>query len=219
MSRITNVVFDLDGTLTDPAEGILRCIQHSLTVLEIPCPPDAELTRFIGPPLREVFCQLCVSADEVLVERAVTVFRERFSTIGLFENTPYPDVSQMLIDLSGKSYNLYVATSKPQVFAEQILKHFSLADHFIEIHGNDLAGNLDDKAELLRDLVERRKLAPQTTIMIGDRKHDVIAAQKNGVTSLAVTYGYGSKEELLEAGANYLAETPGEVVARVVELS
>ncbi|HEY6806682.1 MAG TPA: HAD hydrolase-like protein [Pyrinomonadaceae bacterium] len=219
MARITNVVFDLDGTLTDPAEGILRCIQHSLTALEIPCPPDVELKRFIGPPLREVFCQLCDSADEVLVERAVTVFRERFSTIGLFENTPYPAVSQMLIDLSGESYNLYVATSKPQVYAEQILKHFSLADHFIEIHGNDLAGHLDDKAELLRDLLERRNLDPQATIMVGDRKHDVIAAQKNGVSSLGVTYGYGSKEELTEAGANYLAETPGEVVDCIVELS
>jgi phosphoglycolate phosphatase len=177
------------------------------------------LSRFIGPPLREVFCQLCEPADGVLVERAVTVFRERFSTIGLFENTPYPDVSQMLNDLSGKLYNLYVATSKPQVYAEQILKHFSLADHFVEIHGNDLAGNLDDKAVLLRDLVERRKLDPQTTIMIGDRKHDVIAAQKNGVTSLAVTYGYGSREELLAAGANYLAQTPGEVVECIVQLT
>ena len=217
MPKITNVVFDLDGTLTDPAEGILRCIQHSLTTLEIPCPPETELTRFIGPPLREVFCQLCDSADEGLVERAVTVFRERFSTIGLFENNPYPNVSQMLIDLSG--YNLYVATSKPQVYAAQILKHFSLADHFIEIHGNDLAGNLDDKAELLRDLITRRHLDPQTTIMVGDRKHDVVAAWKNGVASLAVTYGYGSKEELIEAGADYLAETPGDVVGRIVQLN
>ena len=133
MTRIRNVLFDLDGTLTDPAEGIVRCIQHSLTTLNVSCPPAEELTRYIGPPLREVFVSICNSSDEVLVERAVGVFRERFSTIGLFENTPYPQVSQMLLALQSR-YKLFVATSKPQVYAERILAHFSLADHFIEIH-------------------------------------------------------------------------------------
>src|SRR6185503_12472041 len=100
-----------DGTLTDPAEGIVRCIEHSLTTLGIPCPPHAELTRYIGPPLREVFYTVCEFNDDEQVERAVAAFRERFSTIGLFENTPYPDVSQMLADLRSQSYELFVATS------------------------------------------------------------------------------------------------------------
>jgi phosphoglycolate phosphatase len=217
MTKITNVLFDLDGTLTDPAEGIVRCIEHSLTTLEIACPPALELTRYIGPPLREVFYSVCDSADDALVERAVAVFRERFSTIGLFENTPYADVSEMLRTLQS-SHQLFVATSKPQVYAERILHHFSLADHFLEIHGNDLEGRLDDKADLLKDLLERRDLRATDTIMIGDRKHDVIAARRNGMKSIGVTYGYGSREELVEAGADYLCASPMEVVSQILSI-
>ena len=215
MPKLTNVLFDLDGTLTDPAEGIVRCIQHSLSTLNICCPPPEELTRYIGPPLRETFASVCKSSDAHLIERAVAVFRERFSTIGLFENAPYADVSQMLIELNSKSYRLFVATSKVQVFAERILRHFSLAEHFVEIHGNDLEGSLDDKADLLKELLERRELRPEETIMVGDRKHDVIAAKKNGILSLGVTYGYGSRDELVEAGADYLCDAPLKVVAHI----
>ena len=215
MTKVTNVLFDLDGTLTDPAEGIVRCIQHSLAKLQISCPPAEELTRYIGPPLREVFVSVCNSADEVLIERAVAVFRERFSTVGLFENIPYPAVPDMLQRLNSNSHRLFVATSKPQVFAERILHHFSLANHFEEIHGNDLEGRLDDKAELVRELLVNRSLDPRETIMIGDRKHDVIAAKRNGLASIGVTYGYGSSDELLAAGANYLCHSPTEVVSLI----
>lgn len=215
-TRINNILFDLDGTLTDPAEGIVRCIQHSLATLNRACPPREELTRYIGPPLREAFVSIANSSDEQFIERAVTVFRERFSTIGLFENSPYDDVSQMLTRLS--SYHLYVATSKPQVYAEKILCHFSLAEHFIEIHGNDLEGTLDDKADLLKELLDRRALNPEETIMVGDRKHDIFAAKKNGVMSLGVTWGYGSRDELVDAGADFLCTTPGEVVTQIANL-
>ena len=211
MTKTRNVLFDLDGTLTDPAEGIVRCIQHSLTTLNISSPPAEELTRYIGPPLREVFGSICNSSDEVLIEHAVGVFRERFSTIGLFENSPYNQVPQMLNALEGR-YKLFVATSKPQVYAERILAHFSLADHFVEIHGNDLDGRLDDKADLVKELIDRRELVPEETIMVGDRKHDVIAARKNRVTSLGVTYGYGSRDELIQAGVEYICGAPLGVV-------
>ncbi len=217
MPKITNILFDLDGTLTDPAEGIVRCIQHSLTTLNYVCPPREELTRYIGPPLREAFISIANSSDEVFIERAVAVFRERFSTIGLFENNPYTDVPKMLTDLS--SFQLYVATSKPQVYAEKILRHFSLADHFIEIHGNDMEGRLDDKADLVKELLERRALRPEETIMVGDRKHDVIAAKKNGVASLGVTWGYGSREEVVKAGVDYLCESPSDVVKQIMKVA
>jgi phosphoglycolate phosphatase len=215
MKQFANVLFDLDGTLTDPAEGIVRCIQHSLGKLQISCPPAEELTRYIGPPLREVFVSVCNSADEVLIERAVAAFRERFSTVGLFENIPYPDVPSMLLRLNTDPYRLFVATSKPQVFAERILQHFSLSAYFEEIHGNDLEGSLDDKAELIRELLVNRSLDPKETIMVGDRKHDVIAAKSNGLASIGVTYGYGSSDELLAAGADYLCHSPTEVVSLI----
>jgi phosphoglycolate phosphatase len=208
-----NVLFDLDGTLTDPAEGIVRCIQYSLARLQISCPPENELTRHIGPPLRELFISVCKSTDDVLIENAVAIFRERFATVGLFENRPYSEVPNMLQQLNSSSYKLFVATSKPQVFAERILQHFGLADHFEEICGNDLDGSLDDKADLLSQLLVNRSLDPKQTVMVGDRKHDVIAARRNGVVSIGVTYGYGSSEELIEAGVDYLCHSPSDVVS------
>ena len=219
MKRFTNVLFDLDGTLTDPAEGIVRCVQHSLATLQISCPPAEELTRYIGPPLRELFMSVCKSADEVLIERAVAIFRERFSTVGLFENIPYSEVPSMLQRLNLVSYKLFVATSKPQVFAERILQHFGLANHFEEIHGNDLEGSLDNKSELLRELLANRSLNPKETVMVGDRKHDVIAAKSNGLVSIGVTYGYGSRGELIEAGVDYLCHSPTEVVSVICNAS
>lgn len=210
-----NLFFDLDGTLTDPAEGIVRCIQYSLAALQISCPPDEELTRYIGPPLRETFISLFNSADPVLIERAIAIFRERFSTVGLFENIPYSEVPSMLQQLNSGSYRLFVVTSKPQVFAQRILQHFGLADHFEEICGNDLEGSLDDKAELLRQLLVNRSLDPTETVMVGDRKHDVIAAKSNGLVSVGVTYGYGSSEELIEAGVDYLCHSPIDVVSLI----
>jgi phosphoglycolate phosphatase len=215
MKRFTNVLFDLDGTLTDPAEGIVRCIQYSLAMLQISCPPAEELTRYIGPPLREVFISVCESADDVLIERAVAVFRERFSRVGLFENIPYSEVPSMLQWLNSDSYRLFVATSKPQVFAERILQHFELANYFEEIHGNDLGGSLDNKSELLRGLLMSRSLNPKETVMVGDRKHDVIAAKSNGLVSIGVTYGYGSPGELTEAGVDYLCHSPTEIVSLI----
>jgi phosphoglycolate phosphatase len=217
--QFRNVLFDLDGTLTDPAEGIVRCIQHSLSTLQMACPPAEELTRYIGPPLREVFVAICRSADDILIERAVAVFRERFSTVGLFENIPYCEVPSMLQRLNSDSYRLFVATSKPQVFAERILQHFELADYFEEIQGNDLEGSLDDKSELLRELLVNRSLNPQETVMVGDRKHDVIAAKNNGLISIGVTYGYGTPSELTAAGVDYLCNSPTEVVSVICNAS
>ncbi len=218
MKRIRNILFDLDGTLTDPAEGIVRCIQYSLETLNLRCPSFTELTSYIGPPLRQSFTAICNSSDEDLIERAVSLYRERFSTIGLFENTVYADVPQMLAELQAMSYRLFVATSKPKVYAEKILQHFSLGRYFVEIHGNELDGRLDDKAELIRELLEKHMLSSNETIMVGDRKHDVIAAKRNAVSSLGVTYGYGSKAELVEAGVERFCHKPLEIVSQIMKL-
>src|ERR1700752_163558 len=216
--KIRNVFFDLDGTLSDPAEGIVRCIQHSMAKLDLPCPPAEELTPYIGPPLREGLALICNSKDEAFIEKIVGVFRERFSTVGLFENTMYSEVPQMLHALQSNSYRLFVATSKPTVFAKRIIDHFSIDHHFIDIHGNNLEGTLDDKAQILRELLDKHELVPGETLMVGDRKHDVIAASRNGVSSLGVTYGYGSRDELTGAGADYVCASPTEVVSQIMKL-
>jgi phosphoglycolate phosphatase len=211
--RIQNILFDLDGTLTDPAEGITRCFQHSLNRLDKPCPSQAELASHIGPPIRQAFATILQSSDETLIEEALAIYRERFSTIGLFENSVYEGVPEMLSRLHSLGYRLLIATSKPQVYAEKILEHFALNRFFIEVHGNELSGRLDDKAELLSELIARHKLDAAATLMVGDRWHDIVAAKKNGVRSLGVTYGYGSREELREAGADCLCDRPEEIVS------
>jgi phosphoglycolate phosphatase len=210
--RIQNILFDLDGTLTDPADGIIKCYQYSLRRLNRSCPSPEELAAFIGPPIRQTFAAVLQSTDTSLIEQALAIYRERFSTIGLFENTVYAGVPSMLTELQTAGYNLFVATSKPQVYAERVLRHFSLDSYFIKAQGNELDGRLDDKAELVAELMASQGLSPSETMMVGDRWHDMVAAKRNGISSVGVTYGYGSEEELTEAGADRICHSPVEVL-------
>jgi phosphoglycolate phosphatase len=213
---LQHILFDLDGTLTDPAEGIIKCYQHSLGRLNASCPPAEALTAFIGPPIRATFAAVLETDDEALIEQALTIYRERFSTIGLFENRIYEGVPEMLTELQTSGYDLFIATSKPQVYAEKILSHFALAGYFIKVHGNELNGRLDDKAELVSELLATHRLRPSETMMVGDRWHDIAAARRNNISSLGVTYGYGSEAEMHTAGVDHICHTPGEIV-RLIE--
>jgi phosphoglycolate phosphatase len=207
-----NILFDLDGTLTDPAEGIIKCYQYSLGRLNVRCPPPEELAAFIGPPIRATFAEALNACDESLIEQAVTIYRERFSTVGLFENSIYEGVPEMLSALQSTGFKLFVATSKPKIYAERILIHFSLDGYFIKVHGNELNGRLDDKADLVSELISEHGLRPDETLMIGDRRHDVAAAKRNNISSLGVTYGYGSEDELMKAGVDHICHSPAEIV-------
>jgi phosphoglycolate phosphatase len=187
---IENVVFDLDGTLSDPKEGITRCLQHALVAMGRQAPSMEALEWCIG---------------------AMVHYRERFATVGLFENKVYDGISEVLRSLSGSGYALFLATSKPLVFARKILEHFELDGFFAGLHGAELDGRLSDKGELLSHLVSARSLAPEATVMVGDRKHDVIGARTAGLQALAVTYGYGSREELAAAAPDGLCHSPAEI--------
>ena len=209
---LQHILFDLDGTLTDPAEGIIKCYQYSLDRLNASCPPAEALTAFIGPPIRATFAAVLETDDEALIEQALTIYRERFSTIGLFENRIYEGVPEMLTELQASGYDLFVATSKPRVYAEKILSHFALDGYFIKVHGNELNGRLDDKAELVSELLAAHGLRPSETMMVGDRWHDIAAARRNNISSLGVTYGYGSETELHTAGVDHICHTPGDLV-------
>lgn len=211
-AAIKNVLFDLDGTLTDPREGITRCIQYALERMNRPVPLQSALEAFIGPPLRGTFKNILEATDAALVEEAVCLYRERFSSVGIFENEVYAGVAQMLESLQAAPARLFVATSKAEVFAERILAHFGLSRFFAGVYGSTLDGRFDDKADLLRHLLASERLEARETVMVGDREHDVIAARRNGIFSLGVTYGYGTREELRAAGADALSESPGEVV-------
>jgi phosphoglycolate phosphatase len=214
----SHLIFDLDGTLTDPREGITRCHNHVLERFALPTRPLRELERFIGPPLREVLAELIGTRDAERVEHACTVYRERFGTIGLFENVPYAGVHAVLSELRAQGHTLWVCTSKAVVHAKRILEHFELASFFDEIYGCELDGRLSDKAELLKHILERHAIDPASAIMIGDRKHDIRAAQLNKVRSIGVLYGFGDEAELRAAGADALCAQLadlGGVIARL----
>lgn len=207
-----NVLFDLDGTLTDPREGITRSMQYALEKLQRPVLSQSTLEAYIGPPLRGSFAAILEAADAQLLETAVGFYRERFSSVGLYENEVYADVPLMLESLRAARLRLFLATSKVGMFAERILEHFRLKQFFDGVYGSTLDGGFDDKAELLRHLLETERLEPSETLMIGDRRHDVIAARHNRLFALGVTYGYGTREELLAAEADALCDSPVEVV-------
>jgi phosphoglycolate phosphatase len=213
LNSIKNLLFDLDGTLTDPIEGMARCFHHALEQMNAPLPTRAELQLHIGPPLRGTFSLILKTTDRALIERAVALYRERFATAGMFENEVYTGVPEMLAALKASSKRLFVATSKVQVYTEKILKHFELFDYFDAIYGSAPDGHLDNKADLIRHILLSESLQAGETLMIGDRKYDVEGAKKNRCLAAGVTYGYGSAEELTEAGADYLCHSPNDVVA------
>lgn len=204
------LIFDLDGTLSDNYVGIASCIRHALARLDAADPGDAELSRCIGPPLRESFARLIANAVPAHIEAAIEAYRERFSTLGWQENRLYPGVASALDALSSAGCTLYVCTSKPEVFATRIISHFGLDDHFVRVYGADLAGALDDKRKLLSKLIEAEALDPAQCVMIGDRHHDMRAARANGTRAIGVLWGYGSREELQEA--ERLLQAPAELL-------
>lgn len=206
---INTVFFDLDGTLTDPKIGITASIQYALEKLNLPVPTQDELTWCIGPPLRASFVALL--GGEEHADRAVALYRERFGDTGLFENELYAGIEEALTAVAASGRKLFVATSKPHVFADRIIDHFGLRKYFGRVFGSELDGTRVDKSELLRYALEETATDPASTVMIGDRKHDMIGAANNGMSAIGVLYGYGSRDELTKAGAAHLCKSPGEI--------
>jgi phosphoglycolate phosphatase len=205
------IYFDLDGTLTDPKPGITRSIQYALQRLDHPTmPTEDELTWCIGPPLRASFVRLL--GAETSADLAVSYYRERFSDIGLYENGVYDGIGEVLTSLCASGHRLFVATSKPHVFAERIIDHFGLRDHFERVFGSELDGTRVDKSHLLEYALKQASVDPSKTLMIGDRSHDMVGAVNNGMKGIGVLYGYGSRDELLEAGAHHVCATPGAIL-------
>lgn len=204
------ILFDLDGTLTDPREGITRSIQYALAKLDIDEPDLARLEHFIGPPLLQAFMQF-YGFDEAKAWQAVNFYRERFKVTGLYENRVFEGVSELLEGLQAQGRTLYIATSKPWEFAREIARHFDFARHFKVIYGSELDGTRTNKVELIAHLLAEENLDPAQTLMIGDRKHDLIGARSNGLEAVAVGYGFGSREELTAEQPAYHFDTLGEL--------
>lgn len=210
--NIANILFDLDGTLTDPKDGITRCIRFSLHKLGINPPLEDQLTWCIGPPLRESFSRLMNTQDEDLLDQALSHYRTRFSETGMFENAVYPETIPSLRKIRTAGFRVYLATSKPRMFAAQILDHFGLAQFFHAVHGSELDGRLADKGELVAHILDSENLDSGATLIVGDRRHDIIGGKGNGIMTAAVTYGYGSREEIAEAKPDVVFESLTELV-------
>ncbi len=210
-------LFDLDGTLTDPRVGIVGCLRYALDRLGRPSPDEDVLASCIGPALRRSFAMLLDTRDGALIEEATRLYRERFDTVGLFENRVYDGVPDMLERL--RPARLLVATAKMARFAERIVTHFGLAPYFSGVYGAEPGGRFDDKADLIAHMLRREGLAPEATVMIGDRGFDIVAARANGLRAVGVLWGYGSERELREAGADRLCAKPAELPAVIAQLS
>jgi phosphoglycolate phosphatase len=216
---VTALLFDLDGTLTDPRPGIVRCVRYALDRLDAPCPADDVLASLvIGPSLRGTFATLLETKDRALVERALALYREQYADTDLFENSVYDGVARMLDDAPHRTSAAFVATLKPKVYADRIVHHLGLARHFAGVYGPKLDGRFEDKAELLAHLLAVEKISSKNAVMVGDRAGDIVAARANSVRSIGVLWGYGSRAELLDAGADGLCGAPGELPSCLARL-
>ncbi len=202
------VVFDLDGTLVDSRPGILACFRHAFDALNTPCPPDDVLEASIGRPFRSAWGNLLNTTDERRVEQAVGHYRERYGTTGLYEATVYPGVFELLASLESRP--VYIVTLKATPYAQRVVEHFSLAQHFRAVHGPSVAGLPDNKTELLAQLLARERITGPA-VMIGDRADDILAAKACRMHAIGVLWGYGSESELTEAGADVLCASPADL--------
>jgi phosphoglycolate phosphatase len=205
------VLLDLDGTLIDSLPGIRASCHATLRALGHAPDPATDLASLVGPPLPEVLRRLLLPYGDDRIDAAVTAYRAHYAEIGMYEATLYPGVAAMLETLRATGAALFVATSKRTIFARPILWRLGLADRLHGIYGTEPDGGLDDKARLIAALLRLEGLDPRTTVMAGDRSHDITGAHANGVRAIGVLWGYGSRAELEAAGADRLIAAPAEL--------
>lgn len=200
------ILFDLDGTLTDSGQGILNSVAYALEKMGIEEPDTANLNRFIGPPLYESFSRFYQLSPED-TQSAVDAFSVYFKEKGMFENQLYPGIIPLLEELRTAGKTLVIATSKPEIFAKQILEHFGIAHYFDVIAGASLDSSRISKADVIGHAINQLEAFPNHAVMIGDREHDIEGARRHQLPAIGVLYGYGSKQEFEKAGATMIVET------------
>ncbi len=203
-----SIFFDLDGTLTDSGEGIFNCAELALRHFGLPIPTRQEMRVFVGPPLRETFAKFGVPENGI--ETAMEVYRSRYNTVGLFENTPYPGIRELLEHLKADGHRLFVATSKPESMAVRILEKFDLARYFDIICGATFDKSRDCKEAVIAYLLEQTG-DPSRAVMVGDTAYDVIGAKAHGIPTIGVAWGYGKVEDMRNAGAAAIANSMEEL--------
>ena len=202
------ILFDLDGTLTDSGEGIINCATLALNHFGLPIPSREEMRVFVGPPLDKTFIQFGVPADKA--QEAIDVFRSRYVVVGKFENAPYPGIHELLAALKDQGHRLFVATSKPEVTALEVLEKFELTQYFEQIVGATLDGTRSHKADVIAYLLKKIG-TPEQLIMVGDTEFDILGAAAHKIPAIGVAWGYGTVEAMEQAGAVGIAHTMEEL--------
>ena len=206
------ILFDLDGTLTDPGEGITNSVAYALGKYGIEVTDKKELYKFIGPPLKDSFMKYYGFSEEEAI-KAIEYYREYFRDTGIFENKVYEGVVDMLNTIKESGRRIILATSKPEEFAMRILEHFEFSKYFAVVAGASMDSSRSKKGDVIAYAISLcDDFDKDKSIMIGDREHDMLGAKENGLKSLGVLYGYGSEEELKKAGADYIVSTPADIL-------
>ncbi|MFF3021044.1 HAD hydrolase-like protein [Gottfriedia sp. NPDC057948] len=196
------ILFDLDGILTGPRVGILNSVKYALQKMNQSIPLESQLLKFIRPPIQRSFSEICQFNEEELLN-AVRLYRDYFSQSGMIENNVYDGIRELLSDLQKEKKRLYVATSKPTIFARKIVSHFQLDEFFLQVVGSELDGTRIDKGEIIEYIFEKNnEISKEDSVMVGDRFHDIKGAKIANIDSIGITYGYGTELELTNAGAN-----------------
>ena len=204
------ILFDLDGTLTDPKEGITKSVQYALASVDIDEPDLDKLESFIGPPLHESFMEF-YGFDRDMAMKLVEKYRERFNVTGIFENKIYPGIADMLKVLKEAGCKISIASSKPTVLVERILDHFDIRKYFDSVVGSNLDGTRTKKEEVVEEALRQLACVKEKTAMVGDRKFDIEGARAFGLTGVGVSFGYAQENELEEAGADYIVDSVEEL--------
>ncbi|HEY95712.1 MAG TPA: HAD hydrolase-like protein [Dehalococcoidia bacterium] len=216
---LKNILFDLDGTITDSREGVIGCFQHTLKELTGSYSEESTIMNLIGTPIRTIFNKLLQTDNEQLITKAISIYRDKYAEIGITGNTIYPGIAELLFSLHGKPYFIYIVTMKNTQDSEKVVRYIGF-DHLIQkIYGPSLEGYPDSKADLIRSALSQNKLLENETVMIGDRKEDILAGKANGIKTVGVTWGFGSREEITESLPDYLCHSPEEILLAIETFS
>ncbi len=211
------VLFDLDGTLTDPGLGITNCVKYALNHFGIMPSEREELFPYIGPPLVDSF-KMFHGLNEEQAQKALCLYRERFNAKGIFENALIPGITELLNDLKKRGFKLIIATSKPEEYTVRILEHFDIDQYFDFVGGNTLREERPRKSDVIRYIMDNYPdMSGENAVMVGDRKYDVQGAHEFGIPTIGVLFGYGSREELTLAGADFVVESVGKLKKCLLE--
>ncbi len=215
---LKNVLFDLDGTLTDSQGGVIQCFQFTIKELGQPYWSESDIKKLIGIPIRSIFQEVLNSNDNDLIDKAIIIYRKRFSEIGIINNKIYPGILDLITILHKKSCRLYIVTLKNKIDAEKVAKHFSFDQFIQDIRGPNLNEYPENKTQLIKSVITDFALIPEETMMIGDRKEDIVSGKFNNTRTIGVTYGYGNEQEIINVNPDFVCNSPFEIQQAIMTL-